>query len=518
MKTKSTSSMAELERYTSITPSSQQLMLQQKEFYAFVHFGINTFTDKEWGSGKEDISTFNPKKLDTNQWVRAVKDAGMRGIILTAKHHDGFCLWQTSTTDYSIRNTPYKNGQGDIMAELALSCKEIGLALGVYLSPWDRNSVYYGTDKYNDFYIAQLTELLTNYGDLFCVWLDGACGSHMDGKPKQIYDFERIYSTIRALQPNCAISNCGPDARWVGNEAALTRKSEYSVIPSFRLDTQTIEQGSQTQDNKAPKKIDVDAEDLGSRKILEQYKDLAWYPAEVDVSIRPGWFYHTKEDTRVKNADQLFKIYCDSVGGNAMLLLNIPPNKDGLFADNDIIALRDLGKRLKLAFGSPVEIAITAPVAKQGFDIKELKQGDTYSPKEIAEQYTFEIELQKEMPINKLVISEDITYSQRVEQFAIYAQKGNKYVKVYKGTVIGAKKIALFNPVATKKLRLVIASCRLEPYINFISVYPYDGYKVKKDRIKEVKKFFLRVGYKIYLLNNAIGNKFKAKRKKAADQ
>jgi len=493
-------------------------MLQQKEFYAFVHFGINTFTDKEWGSGKEDISIFNPKKLDTDQWAYICKGAGMRGIILTAKHHDGFCLWQTKTTDYSIKNTPYKSGKGDIVAELACSCKKMGLAMGVYLSPWDRNSVYYGSERYNDFYIEQLKELLTGYGELFCVWLDGACGSHMDGKPKQVYDFDRIYKTIRELQPNAAISNCGPDARWVGNEAALTRKSEFSVVPAFRADTQTIEQASQVEAGKAPNKMEVTAEDLGSRKVLAKYARLAWYPAEVDVSIRPGWFYHAKEDKKVKSAKQLFKIYSDSVGGNAMLLLNIPPDKDGLFSVRDIIALSGFAKRIIDAFGTPIKIKLSAPASKKGYEIEKLENGGTYSPKDVGEQYSIEIDLEKETLINKLIICEDIRHSQRVEQFEIFAKRRNKYRKVYKGTVIGAKKIAIFSPVKTRKLRLNISSCRLEPYINFIEVHPYNGIRVRKDRLKELKKLLARIGYKIYLLNNAVRNAYKAKYKKKKSQ
>ncbi len=507
--------LTELERYTLPTPSAQQLMLQQKEFYAFVHFGINTFTDKEWGSGKEDIALFNPKKLDSDQWVQAVKAAGARGIILTAKHHDGFCLWQTKTTKYSIKNTPYKAGKGDIVQELASSCKKLGLAMGVYLSPWDRNSVYYGTEKYNDFYIEQLTELLTNYGELFCVWLDGACGSHMDGKPRQVYDFDRIYATIRQLQPNCAISNCGPDARWIGNEAALVRKSEFSVVPAFRLDTQTIEQASQTQTNKAPSKIEVTAEDLGSRAILAKYKRLAWYPAEVDVSIRPVWFYHSKEDNKVKSARQLFKIYCNSVGGNAMLLLNIPPNKDGLFADKDVIELTELGNIIHKAFSTPITATYKAPSARQGYEIEKLTKEGTYSPREIAEQYSIEIELEKEDLVSCLILCEDITYSQRVEQFEIYAKKGKKYRRVYKGTVIGAKKIAFFTPVCTSRLKVEILACRLQPYIKSIKVYPYNGIRVKKDKLTEARKMLARIGYKIYLLNNAIGNAIRTKRKKS---
>lgn len=198
-----------IEKYISIVPSERQKEYQEMGFNVFFHYGMNTFTGKEWGDGKTPASTFNPTNQNTDQWVEAIKKAGAKGVILTCKHHDGFCLWPTDTTEYSVKNSPYKNGKGDVVKEVSDSCKKYGLKFGVYLSPWDRNSDYYGTEKYNDFYIQQLTELLTRYGDIFCVWLDGACGAHMDGKSKQEYDFDRIYNTVRELQPNACISNCG---------------------------------------------------------------------------------------------------------------------------------------------------------------------------------------------------------------------------------------------------------------------------------------------------------------------
>ena len=202
-----------LRLYTSVVPSKVQKSFEDGGFNVFIHYGINTFAGKEWSDGTCPASLFNPTCQDTDKWAEIVKAAGANGIILTCKHHDGFCLWQTDTTKYGVASSPYKGGRGDVVKEVSESCRKYGLKFGVYLSPWDRNSPLYGTEEYNDFYIRQLTELLTRYGEIFCVWLDGACGSYMDGKPKQVYDFERIYDTVRTLQPGCAISNCGPDVR-----------------------------------------------------------------------------------------------------------------------------------------------------------------------------------------------------------------------------------------------------------------------------------------------------------------
>ena len=239
-----------LDKYLSIKPSIVQKRIQRENFNVFFHYGLNTFTGKEWGDGKVSPQEFNPTHQDTDQWIKTAKSAGAYGIILTCKHHDGFCLWQTATTTYSVASSPYKDGKGDVVKEVSESCKKYGLKFGIYLSPWDRNHPTYGQgDAYNDVYCAQLTELLTNYGEVFCVWLDGACGSYMDGKPKQTYDWNRYFSLIRKLAPNAAISNCGPDIRWVGNEGGYARESEWNVVPKFSCDIQTIEANSQQADD-----------------------------------------------------------------------------------------------------------------------------------------------------------------------------------------------------------------------------------------------------------------------------
>ena len=308
----------------SITPSPRQLAWQQLEFYAFTHFGMNTFTNREWGDGTEDPALFNPDALDADQWVAAVKSAGMKALILTCKHHDGFCLWPSAYTEHSVKNSPWKNGQGDVVREVSDACRRGGIKFGVYLSPWDRHDARYGQGKpYDDYFVSQLTELATNYGDIFCFWFDGACGEGKNGK-KQIYDWERYYAVLRKLQPNAVLNVCGPDVRWCGNEAGHCRKAEWSVVPAELRDAErTASKSQQADDGEFSRKIDFQDEDIGSRAVIRNARELVWYPSEVDTSIRTGWFYHPEEDTDVRTADELLDIYLDAVGANASLLLNI---------------------------------------------------------------------------------------------------------------------------------------------------------------------------------------------------
>ena len=311
--------------YVQILPSPRQLALQETEFYAFVHFTVNAFTDREWGDGTESPSIFNPTRMDARQWVRAVKAAGMRGLILTCKHHDGFCLWPSRYTEHSVRNAPYKNGQGDLVREVSDACAEAGIRFGVYLSPWDRNSAVYGQGKaYDDYFVHQLTELLTNYGPIFAVWFDGACGEGPNGK-KQTYDWARYYKVVRTLQPGACINICGPDIRWCGNEAGHARTAERCVLPAELFSNEEIAARSQqTDDPSFREQPQADDNDLGSRARLAYAKTMRWYPAEVNTSIRPGWFYHASEDDKVRTLDDLLNVYLGSVGGNASLILNIP--------------------------------------------------------------------------------------------------------------------------------------------------------------------------------------------------
>lgn len=441
-----------LDLYTSIVPNRRQLIIQDMKYYAFVHYGINTFTNREWGDGKESESIFNPKKQNTDQWCEAIAAAGMKGVILTCKHHDGFCLWPTKTTEHSIKNSPYKNGKGDVVREVSESCKKYGLKFGVYLSPWDRNAECYGTPAYNDFYIAQLTELLTNYGDIFMLWMDGACGAASDGKPVQKYDFERIWNTAVELQPDIVLSDCAPDVRWIGNESGKTRESEWNVVPKFEFGEQNFQASDDMKDFQKRCK-DVMLPDMGSREFLANFDEFIWYPAEVDVSIRLGWFYHPLQIFTLKSLSHLMKIYYNSAGNNALMLLNIPPNKNGLLAKSDVKRLRQMGKWIK----KEDELLIS--------DVKTEKSEDG-----------FEINLKfPKQSVDRVRLSEDTTKSQRVERFSIYADGK----KLFGGTIIGFSKIAVFEPTVTDNLTIKIEECRKEPYVNKAEVIATGAYRVK---------------------------------------
>ena len=445
-----------IDLYTSIVPNERQLIIQDMKFYAFIHYGMNTFTGKEWGTGKEPEALFNPKRQNTDQWCEAIKSAGMKGVILTCKHHDGFCLWPTETTEHSIKNSPYKNGKGDIVREVSQSCKKYGLKFGVYLSPWDRNAECYGTDAYNDFYIKQLTELLTNYGEIFMLWLDGACADTVNGKPVQHYDFERIWKTALKLQPNIVMSGCAPDVRWIGNESGKTRESEWNVVPKFKYEEQNFAVNCQdTDDMKAFQKrcVDIMIPDMGSREFLSNYDEFMWYPAEVDVSIRLGWFYHPLQTLTLKSLNHLMKIYYNSAGNNSLFLLNIPPNKNGLFAKKDVQRLKEIGFWLN---------------KEDSLVIKEAK------PESLDGGYKIRLTFPK-AEVDRIRLAEDTTKSQRVERFSVYA----KDKKVFSGTIIGFSKTAIFEPVITDELTVVIEECRNEPYINKAEVVAKGAYRVK---------------------------------------
>lgn len=463
------------ERLIRIVPAERQIALQQMEFYAFVHFGMNTFTDREWGTGTEDPAIFNPEKLDASQWTEAIKAAGMTGLILTCKHHDGFCLWPSKYTRHSVAASSYRNGQGDIVAEVAEACQKAGLRFGVYLSPWDRNQPCYGSgEAYNDFFINQLTELLTGYGDVFSVWLDGACGEGPNGK-KQYYDWDRIYRTVRELQPNACIHVCGPDIRWCGNEAGDTRPCEWSVVPSRTANTETIRSSSQQEDDAAFRKRPIRAEDqdLGSRAILANEPDLIWYPAEVNTSIRPGWFWHASENNQVKPLAKLIDIYEKSAGGNATFLLNLPPASNGLLHENDVQRLHEFGQYLQQSYACNLAetAALETSPAKEGCMAASILVCDDTYYMPAASGCEITLRWSEEQAIRRVVLQEQIRLSQRIEHFTIEAQTGGEWKQVYDGTVVGYKRIAVLDCVCTCALRIRITDSRCEPTLRFLGVY-----------------------------------------------
>ena len=460
-----------IRKAANIIPSARQLRWQKLELTAFFHFGVNTFTNREWGTGKEDPKIFNPKNLNANQWVQVAKDAGFKQVILTAKHHDGFCLWPTKTTEHSVKNSPWKNGKGDVVREVAVACKKQNMGFGVYLSPWDRNSSFYGTDEYNDFFVKQLTELLTNYGRIDEVWFDGANGEGPNGK-KQVYDFNRWYQLIRKLQPAAVIAIMGPDVRWVGTETGYGRETEWSVVPTDNLNAEVISSNSQQGVAFKPQG-DMTGDDLGSRSKIINAKGLVWYPAETDVSIRPGWFYHPEENTKVKSLEKLLDIYFHSVGRNSVLLMNIPPDKDGLINEADMKILKEWKKLRTDIFKN--NLAKDAVVSSaNGTNVKAILDGDysTYwTTKEKDTTAIIELNLKGTKTFNVLSLQENINIGHRIEQFEMDYWNGDAWQKAAEGTTVGYKRLIQFDPITTEKVRLKILSARLNPTIAELGLY-----------------------------------------------
>lgn len=452
-----------------VVPSGRQLEWQKMEKTCFICYGINTFTDREWGTGKEDPALFNPTELDARQWARTAKEAGMKMILLTCKHHDGFCLWPSAYTDFSVKSSPWKDGKGDLVREVAEACKEYGLKFAVYLSPWDMNHPDYGTELYNDFFVNQLTELLTQYGRVDEVWFDGACGEGPNGK-KQVYDFMRYYDVIRRLQPDAVIAVMGPDVRWVGTESGYGRDTEWSVIPASAGSLQDIAESSQQEAGTGTFLPEGDKQkpDLGSRKLLADAKGVIWYPSEVDVSIRPGWYYHESQDSLVKSPQKLIDIYYSSVGKNSLLLLNLPPDKRGLIHDNDVRSLQEMTRILNETFRNNLvksaKVSATPVSAVTDGSLETYWQGDRNNDE-------IEIELGKKQVFDRLLLQENITEGQRVEDFALECWMDNEWKVVAEGTTIGYKRILRFDPVETEKARIVIRQSRDLPQIAEIGIY-----------------------------------------------
>ena len=455
----------------SVRPSAKQLRWQQLELTAFFHFGINTYSGTEWGTGKEDPKIFNPTKLDADQWVRVAKEAGFKQVILTAKHHDGFCLWPTKTTKQSVESSPWKNGKGDVVAEVAAACKRYDIGFGVYLSPWDMNSPVYGSDAYNDLFIEQLTELLTKYGKVDEVWFDGANGEGPNGK-KQEYDFNRWYAHIRKLQPQAVIAIMGPDVRWVGTETGYGRETEWSVLPADNLDQSSISGDSQKDINVKPSGF-LKGQDIGGREKLKNAKGLVWYPAETDVSIRPGWFYHEKEDSKVKTPEKLLDIYYSSVGRNGVLLLNIPPNKEGLIADSDINSLKELTRLRTETFKKNLakNASIVSANGKNAKAMLDGKYNTSWTTKGSDSTAVIELNLPKAETFDVLALQENISIGQRIEKFSFEYWDGQAWKQAASGTTVGYKRLLRFEPVSASKVRLRIAESRLNPTLSEFGLY-----------------------------------------------
>jgi alpha-L-fucosidase len=427
-------------KLAAVRPSARQIAWQAMEFYGFVHFGMNTMTDREWGEGHDDPALFDPERIDADQWVMALKRAGMTGVILTCKHHDGFCLWPSDVTKYSVAASPYR---GDVVAEVADAARRHGLKFGIYLSPWDRTEASYGSgEAYDDFYVAQLTELLTRYGPVFSVWLDGANGEGPNGK-RQFYDWERYFAVVRELQPDAVISVCGPDVRWCGNEAGHTRPDEWSVVPRALQDAErTADRSQKADDGTFARLVRSDDHDLGSRAALAGHEDdLVWYPAEVNTSIRPGWFHHPAEDAEVRSVDELFTIYLRSVGGNSCFLLNVPPARGGRVCDADVAVLDGLGRRIEDFWARRIDATVTM------------------SPG------TATLAFGQSRSVAAVVVREDITQGQRIDHLVVQGRRDGRWTTLAEANAVGYQRILTFPPAEVDAVLFEIREARDTPVL-----------------------------------------------------
>ena len=442
-----------------LVPTKQQLEWQQMEFTAFLHFGMNTFTGNEWGSGKDSPELFNPSELDCEQWVKALKDGGFKMALITAKHHDGFCLWPTATTEYSVKNSPWKDGKGDVVRELRDACEKYGMKFGVYLSPWDRNAECYGdSPAYNKFFIEQLSELLTNYGEVHEVWFDGANGEGPNGK-KQEYDWTAILAKIRELQPKAVTAIMGDDVRWVGNEGGMGRDTEWSAT--------AMAPGSYTHKNEAMEALGINnmSKDLGSRELIAKAQEAYWYPSEVDVSIRPGWFYHADQDERVRSLANLVNIYYRSVGCNSVLLLNIPPDKRGLIHEVDVQRIKELSDYIGKTFANNL--------VADGEGLWKAQIGDSK-----------EYEVKSGALANTFLIQEDITKGQRIEDFLVEVYSNGAWQYAAEGTTIGYKRLLRFSDCTPEKIRVTIRGARGVANITNVGLYYAEPLQDKDAKVK----------------------------------
>ncbi|HMX37334.1 MAG TPA: alpha-L-fucosidase [Ferruginibacter sp.] len=411
-------------------PTPQQLAWHEMEFYLFMHFGPNTFTNLEWGHGTEKEEIFNPTGLDCEQWCRIAKASGATGIIITAKHHDGFCLWPSKYSTHTVRESKWKNGKGDVLKELSAACKKYGLRFGVYISPWDRNHPDYGTEKYNDVFVNMMKELFTNYGPIWELWWDGANGEGPNGK-KQVYDWKRFEKTVRELSPNTVVfSDIGPDIRWCGNESGIAGTTNWNT-----LDTAGFTRGAG-----APSQDTLNTGNAHGK---------AWIPAECDVSIRPGWFWHENENSKVKPPEELFSLYLKSVGRGANLLLNVPPDRRGLIHENDSAALVGFRRLVEKSFASNISRRGTGYFnphngARQ---VSGLNDGNPRTLETIVapDRSSMGIEFADSQRINCVVLKEYLEKGQHTRSFRLLLMtKKHELLREIKGTSIGSKRILTF--------------------------------------------------------------------------
>jgi alpha-L-fucosidase len=446
-------------------PTRQQLAWHETEYYLFVHFGPNTFTDKEWGEGTEPETIFNPAQLDCRQWCRIAKDAGAKGIIITAKHHDGFCLWPSKFSRHTVKESRWKDGKGDVLKELSQACREAGLKFGIYLSPWDRNHPDYGTPKYNDVFVGMMKEILQNYGPIWELWWDGANGEGLNGK-KQVYDWRRFENTVRQYSPQTVVfSDIGPDIRWAGNENGVAGKTNWNF-----LDTAGYKRGIG-----APPADTLNQGNVNGKK---------WIPAECDVSIRPGWFWHASENDKIKTPQQLFDLYLKSVGRGANLLLNVPPDRRGLINEADSAALIEFKKLRDESF--------TENLLKQASTYYQFSRNDLSSKDLIIRSFdstatgyginlqNFIVELQQPTKINCIVLREAIHLGQTIRKFNIVMYNGTKVARKISGTTVGRKRILTFKATNITSFTVYLEDAKGNDNIIGVAAYLMDEKLIEK--------------------------------------
>ncbi|HEX9895528.1 MAG TPA: alpha-L-fucosidase [Gemmatimonadales bacterium] len=420
-------------------PSPSQLQWQQDELSLFLHFGVNTFTDREWGDGKEDPAIFAPSRLDTRQWARSARAAGFRALILTAKHHDGFCLWPSRTTRHSVESSPWRGGRGDLVREFVDGCRAEGLRAGLYCSPWDRNASSYGDSaRYNDLYCDQLTELLTWYGPIHEVWFDGANGEGPNGK-RQAYDWPRFFGLVKRLQPQSVIfSDAGPDVRWIGNEHGVAGDPNWSTV-----DPEAVPYPGATGEHVI--------------RALQQGHPagLVWRPGECDASIRPGWFYHPAEDEKVKTVRQLVELYFTSVGRNSKLLLNVPPTREGLLSPTDVARLEGLERELRSRFSRDAASGRRPSWRSTG-----------------ARTAIAELDLGRSVRLGICGLGEDIAQGQRIASYRVEGSNGGDWQTLSRGWTIGYRKLDRFEPRSLGRVRLLVDEAVDTPHPVQISLFP----------------------------------------------
>jgi alpha-L-fucosidase len=438
-------------------PAKAQLQWHNKEFYLFIHFGPNTFTDLEWGKGNEKEEIFNPVQLDCNQWCRVAKAAGAKAIIITAKHHDGFCLWPSRFSTHTVRESKWKDGKGDVLKELSAACKKYGLKFGVYISPWDRNHPEYGTEKYNEVFVNMMKELFTNYGPIWELWWDGANGEGPNGK-KQVYDWGRFKQTVKTLSPNTVVfSDVGPDIRWCGNEKGIAGTTNWNTLNIDGFEPGLLAPATDT---------------LNTGNVNGKH----WIPAECDVSIRPGWFYHKAEDDKVKTPEQLFQLYLKSVGRGANLLLNVPPNANGLIAKYDSVSLLQFKKLRDKNFADNI-FKSAATYHLVGGILKKapaISDGNYLTVEKITapERESVGIEIKKDKKINCIVLYENIKDGQNCAEYKLLLfNKKDELIKEIHGTTIGRKRIITFSAVDINTIELTIEGQHNTTVINEMEAY-----------------------------------------------